>query len=67
MLGDRRSFLAVLDGVTDGAEVLPAGLDEFLGTLHKRADVIQAGGRILYLGGDLVQFGDRLCVIEFLF
>ena len=67
MLGDRRSFLAVLDGVTDGAEVLPAGLDEFLGTLHERADVIQAGGRILYFGGDLVQFGDRLCVIEFLF
>ena len=65
-LRDRRLFLAVLDGVADGAEVLPAGFDKFLGTLHQRADVVQARGRILNLGGDLVQFGDRLCVVEFL-
>ena len=62
----RRSFLAVLDGVTDGAEVLAAGLYEFLGALHEGADVIQTGGRIFYFGSDLVQFGDRLGVIEFI-
>lgn len=62
----RRLFLAVLDGVADGAEVLAAGLDEFLGALHEGTDVIQAGGGVLYFGGNLVQFGDRLGVIEFL-
>ena len=62
-LRDRRLFLAVLDGVADGAEVLAAGL---LGALDKGSDVIQAGSWILYFGGDLVQFGDRLGVIKFL-
>ena len=63
---DRRLFLGVIDGVTDGAEVLAAGLYEFFGTLHEGTDVIQAGGRVLYLCSDLVQFSDRFGVIEFL-